>query len=144
MSAHEVSIFSCEVYRLSTSRGSSDFPPPPARLPLGLFRICIDVRRFVSTTLHWVHGLQPDDLEKFLAEKKEQRLRVLCLDLEPTGIPQQVRVCVCVFMCLGQSIFYFYCCVFFVSRLYFTVNEELLFNTKYCIEQGLMMPLFCH
>lgn len=43
-----------------------------------------------STTLDWVHGLQPDDLEKFLAEKKEQRMRVLCLDLEPTGIPQQV------------------------------------------------------
>ncbi|CAN0087746.1 unnamed protein product, partial [Ectocarpus fasciculatus] len=42
-----------------------------------------------STTLDWVHGLQPDDLEKFLAEKKEQRMRVLCLDLEPTGIPQQ-------------------------------------------------------
>ncbi|CAN0219940.1 unnamed protein product, partial [Scytosiphon promiscuus] len=37
-----------------------------------------------STTLDWVHGLQPDDLEKFLAEKKEQRMRVLCLDLEPT------------------------------------------------------------
>lgn len=48
-----------------------------------------------STTLDWVHGLQPEDLEKFLAEKKEQRMRVLCLDLEPTGIPQQVRdVCV--------------------------------------------------
>lgn len=44
-----------------------------------------------STTLDWVHGLQPEDLEKFLAEKKEQRMRVLCLDLEPTGIPQQVR-----------------------------------------------------
>lgn len=43
-----------------------------------------------STTLDWVHGLQPEDLEKFLAEKKEQRMRVLCLDLEPTGIPQQV------------------------------------------------------
>ncbi|CAM9694310.1 unnamed protein product [Pylaiella littoralis] len=42
-----------------------------------------------STTLDWVHGLQPDDLEKFLAEKKDQRLRVLCLDLDPTGIPQQ-------------------------------------------------------
>ncbi|CAN0208433.1 unnamed protein product, partial [Ectocarpus sp. 12 AP-2014] len=42
-----------------------------------------------STTLDWVHGLQPDDLEKFLAEKKDQRMRVLCLDLEPTGIPQQ-------------------------------------------------------
>ncbi|CAM9315296.1 unnamed protein product, partial [Choristocarpus tenellus] len=42
-----------------------------------------------STTLDWVHGLQPEDLEKFLAEKKEQRMRVLCLDLEPTGIPQQ-------------------------------------------------------
>lgn len=50
----------------------------------------------ISTTLDWVHGLQPDDLEKFLAEKKDQRMRVLCLDLEPTGIPQQVCVCVCV------------------------------------------------
>lgn len=49
----------------------------------------------ISTTLDWVHGLQPDDLEKFLAEKKDQRMRVLCLDLEPTGIPQQVCVSVC-------------------------------------------------
>lgn len=64
-----------------------------------------------STTLDWVHGLQPEDLEKFLAEKKEQRMRVLCLDLEPTGIPQQVRrhlsfcdfnfrsLCFCLFFC---------------------------------------------
>lgn len=49
-----------------------------------------DVLRGLSTTLDWVHGLQPEDLEKFLTEKKEQRMRVLCLDLEPTGIPQQV------------------------------------------------------
>ncbi|CAN0020111.1 unnamed protein product, partial [Ectocarpus sp. 8 AP-2014] len=39
---------------------------------------------YKHTTLDWVHGLQPDDLEKFLAEKKDQRMRVLCLDLEPT------------------------------------------------------------
>ena len=56
------------------------FPPPTSRDGVD------------STTLDWVHGLQPDDLEKFYAEKKEQRMRVLCLDLEPTGIPQQVHV----------------------------------------------------
>lgn len=64
------------------------------------------VRR--STTLDWVHGLQPDDLEKFLAEKKEQRMRVLCLDLEPTGIPQQVPsncACLCFRPCrLGFAV----------------------------------------
>lgn len=59
--------------------------------PFGAALLC-PVLYCLSTTLDWVHGLQPDDLEKFLAEKKEQRLRVLCLDLEPTGIPQQVRV----------------------------------------------------
>lgn len=53
-----------------------------------VFRCCT-MRKMYSTTLDWVHGLQPEDLEKFLAEKKEQRMRVLCLDLEPTGIPQQ-------------------------------------------------------
>lgn len=93
----------CEVARLDTRKSATYWTLIAVPSPLAVF--VLPPSLLFSTTLDWVHGLQPDDLEKFLAEKKEQRMRVLCLDLEPTGIPQQVCP-LPVLRCLCVSLIY--------------------------------------